>query len=301
MKHIFYHALDFDGFCSGAVTKYKLLQDGCSETDIQLHPYVYECPFPYDSIKEKDELFFVDVVVQPYSEMIEIYNKYDTTIIDHHKTFIDFISTQILKGRQETGLKAACELCWEYFFPDIDTPNVVKLLSAYDAFNKSDIGRWENVIFPFQYGMRAQNISPISNWGFWKALFNSEPEDEDRFIFQTIQNGLPVIEYQKQIDVKILEAGMFEATFDGLKAVCCNTNFQNTLFFESRWDEDKYDLMIAFNINKNQIFSISLYTTKKDINVGELAKNHGGGGHPKAAGFTCKNFLVEEGVIYFNN
>jgi len=43
--------------------------------------------------------------------------------------------------------------------------------------------------------------------------------------------------------------------------------------------------MIAVVMLPNKKWRVSLYTTKKEINVGEIAKKFGGGGHTSAAGF----------------
>ena len=40
-------------------------------------------------------------------------------------------------------------------------------------------------------------------------------------------------------------------------------------------------------------WSISLYTTRKDIDVGAVARNQGGGGHKGAAGFQLKQLPPE--------
>jgi nanoRNase/pAp phosphatase (c-di-AMP/oligoRNAs hydrolase) len=42
---------------------------------------------------------------------------------------------------------------------------------------------------------------------------------------------------------------------------------------------------MPFYFAKNK-WVVSLYTTK-DIDVSEIAKKYGGGGHKQAAGFTC--------------
>jgi nanoRNase/pAp phosphatase (c-di-AMP/oligoRNAs hydrolase) len=63
--------------------------------------------------------------------------------------------------------------------------------------------------------------------------------------------------------------------------------------FDSKWNEDKYDIMVTFCRLPSQTWTVSMYTTKKNINVGKLAKKFGGGGHTKAAGFQCKDLPFE--------
>lgn len=40
--------------------------------------------------------------------------------------------------------------------------------------------------------------------------------------------------------------------------------------------------------------SVSYRTTKDNIDVGQIAKRHGGGGHPKASGFNLKTHVVTQ-------
>lgn len=47
--------------------------------------------------------------------------------------------------------------------------------------------------------------------------------------------------------------------------------------------------------NNEGIIKISLRTRDKDINVAKLAKHFGGGGHPKAAGFSFKGQIINAG------
>lgn len=75
----------------------------------------------------------------------------DVTWIDHHKTAIEAVKDYNVKGKRRIGT-AACELTWEYLFDDIETPDVVKLLSAYDVWDH-DRFEWSEVL-SFQYGMR---------------------------------------------------------------------------------------------------------------------------------------------------
>ena len=45
--------------------------------------------------------------------------------------------------------------------------------------------------------------------------------------------------------------------------------------------------MLSFIWRKGQ-WTVSLYSTKSDIDVSIIAKNYGGGGHKGASGFQCK-------------
>ena len=303
MIHIFYHSGDFDGLCSGAVIKHYHLTQNIPEDQIIFQPLQYGESFPYDKISANDQVIFADVSISPYSEMIEIYKKYDTTIIDHHQTLIAALrasDVQQFKGLQVSGKKAACELCWNFYFPEKEPPTFVKLLSTYDVWDNSDIDFWNSVVLPFQYGLKTQDLRPYKSWAFWQSLFLMNQSSMDAFVAQTVRDGFLILDYQDQINRKVLNANVFDAKFDTLDAICCNSNFKNSGFFMSKWDEKKYDLMLAFDIDKNGRYNVSLYTTKDYIDVSALASRHGGGGHKQAAGFSATTLSVKDGIINFS-
>ena len=58
------------------------------------------------------------------------------------------------------------------------------------------------------------------------------------------------------------------------------------LFKDIERPSDDFDIMITY-VFDGEKYTVSLYTTKKDVNVAVIAKKYGGGGHPQAAGFVC--------------
>lgn len=301
--HVFFHDNDLDGRASGAILK-KSLQE-LMKLSVILHPYNYGDPFPYNEISSKDVLYFADVVVTPYSEMVDIYKKYDTTIIDHHQSFINFISyrsdIQIFKGIQVSDKRSACELTWNYLFPNDKTPLPIKLLSSYDTWDNTDQDFWNTVVLPFQYGMKVIETSPIINWLFWEQLLSFTPEQEENFVAETAKNGQIILKYQETTNKKIVSTNSFETNFNELRTICCNSNLKTSDLYNSVWDEKKYDIMLTFDINKNGLYSVSLYTTKEHLDVSAIAKKYGGGGHKKAAGFSAKNMIIMDDVLMFKN
>jgi nanoRNase/pAp phosphatase (c-di-AMP/oligoRNAs hydrolase) len=49
--------------------------------------------------------------------------------------------------------------------------------------------------------------------------------------------------------------------------------------------------MVSFIYTKNKIWTYGLYSTKSNVNCGEIAKKYGGGGHFSASGFQSDKFL----------
>ena len=79
----------------------------------------------------------------------------------------------------------------------------------------------------------------------------------------------------------------FEYTYKTNRCLCVNSTTRNSNLFKSKWDENKYDVMVVYSQNKGNWW-FSVYTSKEDVDVSLIAKQLGGGGHRKAAGFSVK-------------
>lgn len=200
----------------------------------------------------------------------------DVIWIDHHKTAIDDMRDYEVKGKRRIGT-AACELTWEYLFDDIETPNVVELLSAYDVWDHDQF-EWSDVM-AFQYGMRGY-------CGLDVDMAAKVMDGDHDFIYGMIRNGEAILEYIVEKNRGEMKMFSFEADIFGYKAICMNTTEFNSTTFESMYDPRKHDLMMPFCWN-GRFFRCSFYTTKKEVDVSALARkaNPGGGGHKAAAGF----------------
>lgn len=275
----YYHNRDLDGFCSGAIMHRKF-------PEAQFIGYDYGQPFE-QIVGEEIIMADVSLPMPTMSKVAQLSTGF--TWIDHHasaiKDFTDFFKTgSPIKAVLRDGI-AACEIAWAHFFPDEQMPMAVRLLGEYDTWRNADKGRWENEILPFQYGMRLLCNSLES---FPSHLLRGGNEST-MSCYAIIGDGQTVLRYQKQQDEMACRLAAFEATFKGLRAICLNTGTRNSQTFESVWDEEKHDIMLPFSFNGKE-WTFSLYTTKDEVDCSVLAKEMGGGGHKKAAGFKVANF-----------
>jgi oligoribonuclease NrnB/cAMP/cGMP phosphodiesterase (DHH superfamily) len=285
MIHVFYHNNDLDGLCSGAIARMYL--EGEKEK-FAMHPIDYPDPFPGDRIKARDTVYMLDYSIK--IEGIRVLNeKTKLIIIDHHKTLLDNLNAdpvlKKIKGLRETS-KAGCELCWEYFFPKKHLPKMVKLLGRYDVWDHTNEKTWNEEIFPFQNGIKLLKLNPCKNSQYknWQDAFKGG----NCFVKNIIKKGKIILEYQKEQNEFFMTKYAFDDTFDQYRALCINHPLGNSQVFISQWNEKEYDLMFRYCFMGNN-YIVSLYTTKKDLDLGLVAKKYGGGGHPQAAGFECEN------------
>lgn len=301
MINIFYHKRDLDGHCSGAIAKYYFLEENDVE-NVKMWPYDYGEPFPFDQIRDDEIVWMVDITTNPYEMMLEINKRYKLTVVDHHKSFIESdVAKQIDENRYGEVGKAACELTWEYCFPGEKMPHLVKLLGRYDIWDNSDKDLWENFILPTQMGMKMRATDPSTKDGydFWEDYFNqcSDSHQYEADIEVDInKRGSIILRYQEREDARACAFFSFPAKFHmpeengrTYKIICLNSTRFNSKVFETVWDPEKYDFMLAWVSVQGERCSVSMYTDKPGIDVSEIAKKYGGGGHVQAAGFQCEN------------
>lgn len=274
-----YHSADLDGICSGAIMRKKF-------PEAELFGYDYGNPFPWEKVDSNTHVYMADVSL-PHGDMKRL-NETSKGFawIDHHKSAIDECRDLDLCGTQILGY-AACELCWEYFFPNDEMPLAVQLLGRYDVWDHTDPRT-----LPFQYGARHyiqgvedERWNGLLNDGYWENGTTLEAE-------VILAHGELLYEYQQGENKKYARARAFEAEFHGLKVIACNKSLANSQLFDSVYDPNVHDAMMVFGMRKDGSWKCSLYTTHEHIDVSVLCKELGGGGHKTAAGFISKEVPI---------
>ena len=154
---------------------------------------------------------------------------------------------------------------------------------------------WQTLVLPFQYGMRMQHTEPTSE--LWPQLFGfAGAEVEDDWLRAISAAGDTVLKYEAKQNEVCMSACAFEGKFGGYRALIANRGPTNSKLFDSKWDPEKHDIMVAFYWSRKGFWSCHLYTAKAGVDCAALAKQHGGGGHVRAAGFQCQTLPFELGV-----
>lgn len=285
----FYHN-DLDGRCAGWVVHtwvgIKPNQGGYIESGfIEMN---YNKPFPFEAIERGEQVWIVDFSISPQEMERLLSITEDVTWIDHHKTAIDkyaFFPYEI-RGIRKDG-EAGCALTFKYVHwwtdrgdghidlsrvnPHISVPEHVKLVEDWDLwkFHYGDRTR------AFKEGCGLEDTSPSSD--FWMNCMISTERIEG-----TIASGETAIRYRSQWAKDFMRSWAFPVTFEGYKCMAANLGSCNSEYFKSIQGE--YDIMMPFVFDGKQ-WTVSLYSTTVDVS--EIAKKFGGGGHIKASGFQC--------------
>jgi len=278
----FYHGTDMDGKCAAAIVN-KYYREAEEKAFYGIN---YNNDFPFEIIKKDELIIIVDFSLQKEGEFQKLLEITKNIIwIDHHKTAIErHKDMSHLRGIRNIN-KSGCELTWEYFYPNKMIPRIVKLLGDYDTWTFA-YGDDSNYL---QQGIRLNDTKPTNiNWDKWLG------ESSDEYSKKIIKDGKICIQYRDNYYYSLVEAWSFPVEFEGYKCIACNAGSVSSQLFDGIEDIDvKYDIRITFVFDSKQ-WTVSLYS--KIVDVSEIAKKYGGGGHEEAAGFQCNElpFIPKE-------
>lgn len=279
-----YHKADIDGKCSAAIVR-KFVES--KNKSVTLLPADYNSLPDMSRIKKGETVFLVDFSLS-IDKMKELNNKNKLIWIDHHKSAIKDADKAGLKvgGIQKEGKTSACELCWIYFFPGTDIPEIVELASQYDAWNNKDKEQWEKEVLPVQETLKSLSLDPEKNFDSWTEIFN-RGSDKD-FITKVVSEGKVILRSIRRRNSEAAEQYAFEAKIDGLRAICLNMMKSDASCLDTVYDPKKHDIKIVFSFDGKK-YKVSLYSAKPNVDVSKVAKKFKGGGHKGASGFVCKS------------
>ncbi len=256
-----YHGNCADGFGAAWVVRKAL------ENKVEFHAGVYNEPPP--DVKDKvvyivDFSYSRDTILQMAKEA------YNIVIIDHHKTAIDALvdlpfNVELYADIEHSGAM----LTWNYFFPTDNSPDLIKHIEDRDLWKFELIGTREvqAVLFSYPYDFEV-----------WDKLMESSCVDlflEGRAIerkhFKDINELLAKTVRMIEIDGYKIETANLPYTLGADAAMM--------LALDQPFGCTYYDL-------SNQTKYFSLRSDENGIDVSEIAKKFGGGGHKHAAAFT---------------
>lgn len=292
---VFFHRGDLDGKCSAAIV-YEHFKH-----DVELIGVNYGDDYEkvvFSKIDGDTIAVMVDFCMQPWGLMERLQKSCKHLIwIDHHNEAIKRYNSWAkwpenkIDGIRENGT-AACVLTWMWFHNSERVPIAVELLGKYDVWRQKDVPD----TLEFQMGMRLEETWPGKNDDLWRMLLTTELEKNahvDGFgLRKIIDRGKIVLEYQNKQNLIHANSAAFVLKWRDMTWIAINEMFNNSTLLETYYDPDKHHGMLMFGWRGKQ-WHISMYTTREDVNVGEIASEigkqlgTGGGGHKKAAGFQC--------------
>lgn len=254
-----YHGNCADGFTGAWVVRRAL-------GDAEFFPGVYTTPPPPD-VADKDVVLVDFSYKRPIMEQI-IASARSVLVLDHHKTAAEDLRD--LPGAEvvfDMG-RAGSRIAWDYYFPHEAPPPV--LLHVEDR----DLWRFS---LPRTREIQANIFSYPYDFAIWDRLMASDPavlavegEAIERKHFKDIAELLGVVQRRMVIGGVNVPVANLPYT---LVSDAAHKMAQGEPFAGCYWDTPK-----------GRVFG--LRSSDNGMDVSEIAKRYGGGGHRNAAGFT---------------
>lgn len=286
-KYCIYHRVDWDGVMSAAIVLKKY-------SDVHLIGYNYgDSLDAINEIPNNSAVFMCDVSL-PKEDMLALNKRTNLLWLDHHAKVIKDPDLKHIKGSKDRTVNhAGCMITHDVFFPLSTIPIAVRLLSLYDTWNHNDVRfDWDKAVFPFQMAMRQHELNPRSK--FLQDLLNLNKFKRDSIntmVRDIINEGNAIIRYEVQRAKSLCESKSYNFVLKikdkKYNVMCINTPSIPTNLIEPFFDREKQDFICTYTFD-GSIYTHSLRLpekAKKFIDVSEIARRFGGGGHPKAAGF----------------
>ena len=275
MKTICYYHDDMDGIAAATIVKMNI-------PDVELKKINYNDEIDIFSYSGKN-LIIVDFSF-PENLMKGFINLQKTNLvgtltwIDHHKTAMekmpDLWNDKNIKGIRSIE-KSGCELTFEYFNTNNNqTPEAIKLIGDYDMWN-------------FKYGDKTIWFGEYAN------MIIKEPSIElfsNEFYLKAMENGKILIQKRDEQIKKSFENGL-DIIFCGYKTRMINTDKNISNLGEYCYKEKGYQIALIWSMKGKKIICGLRSNT---VDVGEIAKLYGGGGHKFASGFIATLEFMNE-------
>lgn len=268
---VIYHGACSDGFTSAWVVRLAL------GNDVEFHAGYYQSPPPDIT----DKIVYIVDFSYKRSIMEDIISKASRVIhIDHHDTAIrdmaGFTSDKFETLYSPENTESGAMLTWRYFFPNLPVPTLIKHIDDRDRWQFKIPGTREIQANIFSYEYTFEN---------WDMLMATNAES-------LISDGT-AIERRSAKDIKeLMGVVVRRMNIGGYNVPVANVPYQ-------------YGSDMCHALAKNEPFS-AYYYDKPDsrefglrsetngINVGEIAKIYGGGGHEHASGFRVSYDIAKE-------
>lgn len=296
---IVFHHNDADGRCAARwVLEAKLERDkrGGPGELITFIEMDYAKQVPFDMVMENEEVYIVDFSFEP-EDMRKLLSITKNVIwIDHHKTAIEKYQgfEYDIPGLRYNSI-AGCMLTYCYLF-HMTEYGVGKVAADFQPSMTEFAPRFTKLIadwdvWSFEYGdetrqfvtaLNAEDTRPESD--FWYYLMTDSKSNCNYRLALLIDDGKKMLRFRDGFAKNYIPLG-FHTMFEGYRCFAMNIGHINSEWFKEVTKGNPYDILIAFVFNGKK-FQVSLYS--ETVNVSEIAKKYGGGGHLKASGFVCE-------------
>ena len=255
---VIYHAECTDGF-GAAYSAWKLLGNR-AEYHAAKHGSI--APDVTDKVVAILDFSYDNLTVKTMIEEAKSF-----IIIDHHKSAI--VELHDVTESCFDMSKSGALLSWEFFHPGKEPPKFIKYIQDRDLW------KWE-----LEYSKEFSAAFDMIPFEFEEF----EKFEDDSVFDDAIKRGSYILAYSKTVVKKVCEKAK-PRKFKGEDVLVVNScHWMSEI--GSRLASDCGFAVIWYYDHEQRNIKVSLRSFHETIDVSEIAKEFGGGGHKKSAGFT---------------
>jgi hypothetical protein len=157
---------------------------------------------------------------------------------------------------------------WHLLFGNENIPMCIRFANDFDTWNKTSEYSWEKQLYPLCYFIQSLGIDLNDNSGelvqtCYTMLLDNQYTDN------CISIGKYIYKYILS-EYKIGSRKIYNILWNDFNCLLVNSSFKGSTQFEDYGDIKDFDILISWSFT-GKSFQYGLYTTKKHINVGEIA------------------------------
>ncbi len=191
----------------------------------------------------------------------------DLIVIDHHKSAM--VELHDISNTHFDMTHSGARLAWDFFHPGKEAPKFI------DYIEDRDLWKWE---LPYSKEFSAAfDMVPFEFEEF-------ERFEDDSVFDDAVKRGSYILAYSKTVIKKVCEKAT-SRSMQGHDVLVVNASHWMSEI-GSRLSPDCDFAMIWYYDHEDRKIKVSLRSFHDTVDVSEVAKRFGGGGHKKAAGFT---------------
>jgi len=190
----------------------------------------------------------------------------DFWILDHHKSAM--VELHDVSNAHFDMNKSGAMLAWEFFHPGKEAPKFIQYVQDRDL--------WK---FELPYSKEFAAAFDMVPWQFEEY----EKFEDDSVFDDAVKRGSYILAYARTVIKKVCEKAS-KRRFENYDVMIVNSpHWMSEIGAKLAPDCDF--AMIWYYDHEHEIYKISLRSFHDKIDVSEISKKFGGGGHRKAAGF----------------
>ena len=264
---VIYHADCTDGF-GAAYSAWKLLGN-------RAEYYACKHGTPPPDVKGKN-VAILDFSFNHATTKKMIDESNELLVIDHHKSAM--VELHDISNTHFDMTKSGAMLAWEFFHPGKEPPKFIKYIQDRDLW------AWE-----LEYSKEFSAAFDMVPFEFEEF----EKFEDDSVFDDAVKRGSYILAYSKTVVKKVCEKAQLRKLDEKEVLVVNASHWMSEI--GTRLAPDCDFAMIWYWDHDAKETKVSLRAFHDTVDVSEIAKKFGGGGHKKAAGFQLpKNKHVED-------